>query len=69
MTIDALPEALDKGASANKAFLARGATTVAVSADDRYDKFSWRPKRPVRLAGGWLLMLICSERKVLLVGW
>jgi hypothetical protein len=34
-----LPEALDKGASANKAFLARGTTTVAVSADDRYDNF------------------------------
>jgi hypothetical protein len=25
--------------------------------------------RSVRLAGGWLLMLICSERKVLLAGW
>jgi hypothetical protein len=24
---------------------------------------------PVRLAGGWLLMLICPERKVLLAGW
>jgi hypothetical protein len=24
--------------------------------------------RPVRLAGGWLLMLVCFERKVLLTG-
>jgi hypothetical protein len=23
-------------------------------------------KQPVRLAGGWLLVLICSERKILL---
>jgi hypothetical protein len=23
----------------------------------------------VRLAGGWLLVLVCSNRKVLLVGW
>jgi hypothetical protein len=32
---------------------------------------SWRNTRPVRLTGGWLLMLICSERKVLLAcsGW
>jgi hypothetical protein len=26
-------------------------------------------KQPVRLADGWWLVLICSERKVLLAGW
>jgi hypothetical protein len=28
----------------------------------------WRRTRPVRLAGGWWLTLVCSERRVLLAG-
>jgi hypothetical protein len=30
---------------------------------------SVKNNQPVRLAGGWWLVLICSERKVLLAGW
>jgi hypothetical protein len=30
--------------------------------------YSWKNRQPIRLAGGWWLVLICSERKILLTG-
>jgi hypothetical protein len=40
---------------------------ASLSSSQQENYCPWNPQ-PVRLAGGWWLVLVCSERKVLMVG-